>query len=63
MMDILGWISNWPAYVHAIFGVVTAATALTALTPSKADDKVLNWILTALNILAGNVIKNRNKDA
>jgi len=62
-MDILGWISSWPSYVHAIFGIVSAATALTALTPSKVDDKIVNWILIALNVLAGNVMKNRNKDA
>ena len=62
-MDILGWVSSWPSYVHAVFGVVSAATALTALTPTKVDDRVLSWLLTALNILAGNVLKNRNKDA
>jgi len=66
-MDILGWVSSWPSYVHAVFGIVSAATAaataLTALTPTKVDDRVLSWLLTALNILAGNVLKNRNKDA
>jgi hypothetical protein len=62
-MDILGWVSSWPSYVHAVFGIVSAATALTALTPTKVDDRVVSWLLTALNILAGNVLKNRNKDA
>jgi hypothetical protein len=62
-MDILSWVSSWPSYVHAVFGIVSAATALTALTPSKVDDRVLSWLLMALNILAGNVLKNRNKDA
>ena len=62
-MDILGWVSSWPSYVHAVFGIVSAATALTALTPTKVDDRVVSWLLTALNILAGNVLKTRNKDA
>ena len=62
-MDILGWVSSWPSYVHAVFGIVSAATALTALTPTKVDDRVLSRLRTALNILAGNVLKNRNKDA
>jgi hypothetical protein len=60
---ILSWVSSWPSYVHAIFGIVSAATALTALTPSKADDRVVNWVLRVLNVLAGNVMKNKNKDA
>jgi hypothetical protein len=50
-MDILGWVSSWPSYVHAVFGIVSAATALTALTPTKVDDRVVSWLLTALNIL------------
>ena len=51
-----------PVWLTAITGVVTAATAITALTPSKSDDKVLNTILKVLNFLAGNVGKNKNAD-
>jgi hypothetical protein len=60
---ILGWIDSWPVYVHAIFGIVSAATALTAVTPTKVDDKIVNALLVVLNILAGNVLRNRNDDA
>jgi hypothetical protein len=60
---ILGWIDSWPVYVHAIFGIVSAATALTAVTPTKVDDKIVNALLMVLNILAGNVLRNRNDDA
>lgn len=63
MEGLMGWVTGWPVYIHAIFGIVSAATALTALTPSKADDKIVNMALTVLNVLAGNVMKNRNKDA
>lgn len=51
-----------PAWLVAITGVVTAATAITALTPTKADDKIIAGILVVLNFLAGNVLKNKNKD-
>lgn len=59
-MEIL---ESLPAWVTAITAVVTAATAITALTPTKADDKIVNTILRVLNVLAGNVAKNRNKDS
>ena len=63
MEGLMGWVTGWPVYIHAIFGIVSAATALTAITPSKADDKIVNMALTVLNVLAANVMKNRNKDA
>jgi hypothetical protein len=56
-------IDSVPTWVHAVTGVVTAATAITALTPTKADDQIINMILKVLNMLAGNVAKNENKDA
>lgn len=51
--------SDW---VAAVTGVVTAATAITALTPTTADDKIVNFVLKILNILAGNFLKNTNAD-
>lgn len=51
--------SDW---IVAITGVVTAATAITALTPTKSDDVILNFILRILNVLSGNVYKNKNAD-
>lgn len=49
-------------WVSAVTGVIAAATAVTALTPTKTDDKALNIVLRVLNWLAGNVYKNRNAD-
>lgn len=51
--------SDW---IVAITGVVTAATAITMLTPTKTDDAVISFILRVLNVLAGNVLKNKNAD-
>jgi len=42
--------------------VLSLATVITALTPTTADDKVVGFILKLLNLLAGNVGKNKNAD-
>ncbi len=44
-------------------GIITLATAITAVTPSKSDDKILAGILKFINLLAGNIGKNKNADA
>jgi hypothetical protein len=63
-MDIfLKFMSSGPEWLTAICGVLTACTAITALTPTKSDDSILNTVLKVLNFLAGNVLKNKNKDA
>jgi len=60
MQDFL---NSFPVWLQAITAVVTAATAITAITPTKTDDKWISKILKALNFLAGNFAKNTNKDA
>ena len=52
----------FPDWILALTTVVTAATAITALTPTKADDRVIATILSVLNFLAGNFGKNKNAD-
>lgn len=49
-------------YVQAITGIVAACTAITMLTPTKTDDRIIAVILRVLNVLAGNFSKNTNKD-
>lgn len=55
--------SDAAAWVAAVTAVVTAASAITALTPTKTDDKILNGVLKVLNFLSLNVLKNKNADA
>jgi len=42
--------------------VLSAATVITAMTPTKADDKIIGFVLKLLNLLAGNIGKNKNAD-
>ena len=62
MATILNLVDGAPAWVSAITALVTAATAITALTPTKTDDKAISFILRILNLVAGNIGKNKNKD-
>ena len=52
-----------PEWLTAITALVTAANGITMLTPTKADNKIVNTILTVLNILSLNIGKNKNADA
>ena len=51
------------AYWPVVTAIVTAFTAITAVTPSKSDNMILDNILRFMNLLAGNVLKNKNLDA
>ena len=52
-----------PAWLLAITGIVTAANAVTALTPSTVDNEFITKVLKVLNILSMNFYKNKNADA
>lgn len=63
MTDILKTIfENYEVWLAAITGVVTAATAITAITPTRSDDVIIGKVLWVLNLLAGNIGRNRNAD-
>ena len=49
-MDML--MSVWlmvPEWIQALCGVVTDATAITALPPTKSDDKIIAVVLKVMN--------------
>ena len=50
-------------WIAALTGLVTAATAITAITPTQVDNKVMNVLLKILNFAAGNVFRNKNADS
>ena len=60
MLTILALIST---YLAPVTGVVTAANAITALTPTTVDNKIVNVMLKVLNFASMNFLKNKNKDA
>tara|TARA_Y100000401_G_C8197719_1_gene161982 strand:- start:202 stop:414 length:213 start_codon:yes stop_codon:yes gene_type:complete len=59
---VMGIVNNYPAWLNALLSLVGGATAITALTPTKVDNKVVGSVLKVLNTLAGNVLKNKNAD-
>lgn len=60
--NILSVFDAIPAWIAAVTALVSAATAITALTPTRSDDVWVDRILRVLNVLAGNVGMNRNAD-
>ncbi|HXZ68754.1 MAG TPA: hypothetical protein VEH07_09215 [Alphaproteobacteria bacterium] len=44
-----------PAWLAAATSLVTAASAVSAITPTPRDDQVLSGVLRVLNVLALNV--------
>ena len=48
-------ITHWDNILIAISGIVSGASALTAITPTATDDKILATVKKGLNILALNV--------
>lgn len=63
MLDtILNFFDAMPAWIAAVTAVVSAATAITVLTPTRSDDIWIDRILRILNVLAGNIGRNTNAD-
>ncbi len=49
-------------YAASLAQLVAALTVITAITPSRHDNQILDIVLRICNILAGNVGKNKNAD-
>ena len=69
MDAVAGIMAKAPDYLVAISGIIASLTVLTALTPTKIDDKwlgkatgAINFLLKIANVGAGNILANKNKD-
>ena len=49
-------------YVPIALQVVGVCAVIATMTPTKADDKIVQKILEVLNFLAGNIGNAENKD-
>ena len=56
------WIvANWQGILAAVTGVIAAASAIAALTPTPKDDAILSKIRGLIDILALNVLNAKKK--
>jgi hypothetical protein len=70
MEIIASLVKDAPMWLQAIMGVLSALTAVTSITPSRLDDqylgkatKIVNFGLKLMNVGAGNIGRNQNKDS
>jgi hypothetical protein len=54
--------TNLPVWISMALTLVGAVSAITAVTPTKSDDEIVNAVLRVLNILSLNIGKNKNAD-
>jgi len=54
--------TNLPVWISMALTLVGAISAITAVTPTRSDDAVIDQILRVLNILSLNIGKNKNAD-
>ncbi len=62
MNVIFGYAGEFAKWIAPLTQIVTAATAVTMLTPTNVDNKIVSGLLKMLNFLAGNFLKNKNAD-
>ena len=56
------WIvANWQGILAAVTGVIAAASAIAALTPTPKDDAILYKIRQLIDLLALNIGNAKNK--
>ena len=51
---------NWDTLVQGLLMVVGGFALLATLTANKSDDKVVSWVLKAVNFLGANWGKSKN---
>jgi len=62
-MEWISTVINWfITNLETVLQGVGAFAILATLTPNKTDDKIVQWILTAVNFLGANLGKAKNVD-
>ena len=62
MKDIIQWTTdNWDSILVAVTAIISAASAVAALTPTPKDDGVIRKLYAILDGLALNVGKAKDK--
>jgi len=60
------WITTVANYVvanyDALFEIIGVFAVVASLTPNQSDDKIVSWILGAINAAGFNVARARNLD-
>ena len=54
---VTGWVTS---NIGTLLEVIGALAAIATLTPNKSDDKILQWLLDAVNFGAMNIGKSKN---
>jgi len=61
IQSIISIVTN-PEYIKVVLSVLGVASVVATMTKNKADNKVVNLLLKAINALACNFGKAKNKD-
>ncbi len=56
-------INLMPHWAIALTALVTGANGISMFLPTESDNKIYNWFLKILNVVSGNILTNKNKDA
>jgi hypothetical protein len=54
-MSLSSFVDSLPAWLSAVTGIIAAASAVAALTPTPRDDRVLGKLYKIVDLLALNV--------
>ena len=61
-MDLTGLMVIVTKWLPIVAGVVTVCAAIAAVTKSKSDDRIVQFILDIINKIALNIGKAKNED-
>jgi len=50
------------AHWDQLFEIIGVAAVVATMTPNKSDDKIVQWVLTAVNALGANIGRAANSE-